>query len=510
MIYRGKPDVFRESTRGKYETNLCILNSGSIFPSAEIIDRSKVYAYRERQFNGLYSKGKMLKVKVGANHKNIPYPIISVNRFALATNKLVDMIVNNGLTIKTGDKDRDIVCEKILERYDVLREFKRAFTYMCTYGDSPIKAYKGGITAFKPFNCFKVVDEHNVHNVLAYVLFEYLYDDSDSIYSTHIRFEIHMKGKIYEVVKKYSGSILNKSSIGKSVEYKYKDRVIPAEGNWYETGIDDCACVQWLTFNADVDGVYGQSLYQDFEGIVYAHEIRLSSEYSALDSLLEPILIVGMSMVTQNQETGGYELKLTNTEGNIDILVEASGEAGHIKSFQQNFENESNERMMDRLDALFYEMCEMSKVYMTAEYKGSISEETMNNQIKGAIDKSARYIIENMPQLKKSLYCLFRLNGIDIDIEDLTLSFNVGRIDDMKSIGEIVKVFVDSGVLSKFTCRTDFLGYTDAQSEEEEQRITNEKQMGVLLYNNNKKDNNELEDGTLWQNKEEQQQLENS
>ena len=74
-----------------------------------------------------------------------------------------------------------------------------------------------------------------------------------------------------------------------------------------------------------------------------------------------------------------------------------------------------------------YELSEMGKTFLSGEYRGNISEETLNNTIKSAIDKGNRLLTELYSAFRDSLYCLCRLNGIDIKKSDINIQFNVGR-----------------------------------------------------------------------------------
>ena len=91
--------------------------------------------------------------------------------------------------------------------------------------------------------------------------------------------------------------------------------MIDKDGNWYDTNIDDCGLVQWLTINEEADGVYGESVYQDIQDIVFAIEQRVSVNQHLLDNSMTPFIIVGADMVDTEVDSNGEEhrtLKLVN------------------------------------------------------------------------------------------------------------------------------------------------------------------------------------------------------
>ncbi len=465
-------DLYRTVSRGRYNTDFSFLNYNQNFPSPEIRDRNIVYRFRYKEFNGAYAKDKRLLAFVNNKETEIPYKVISMNYFKLMSNKIVDLIFNNECTIKTGDVERDKEVDKLVESVAWRNVIRKAVKLVTIYGDSCLKAYKGGVSAFSPLRCFKVVDRSDISKVKAYVLYEPIYKTVGNVEMLDcMRFEIHFKNRIFEIAKRYIG-VGYTGTVGEGVELRYKNRIIPREGVWYETGVDDCPLVQWLTINQECDGVYGESVYADVQDVIFAMEHRLSVEASSLDSLAQPLLIVGMSAIDQD-ETGTYHLK--TTEGKY-LVVEDRTDANTVtpQAFQQDYKLDSSEQLLETFRSIFYELSEMGKTYLSGEYGGNISEETLNNTIKSAIDKGNRIITEVYYSIRDNLYCLCKLNGIDINKEDITITFNVGRTDDDKQVAEICKILVDSEILSKSTVRSKYFGYSEDQSIAEQEQIDKE------------------------------------
>lgn len=473
-------DLYRSQSKGQYDTDFSFLNKGSTFPSAEVQGRNAVYRYRHRQYTGEYAKNKKLFARINDIEQEIPYRVISVNYFKLISNKMTDLVFNNEINIKTGDIQRDKLINALIERTNWRDTIRKAFKLCTEYGDACIKTYKDGASAFAPLNCFKVVDESDISKTKAYVLYEYIYS---KVYNTetlkYIRYEIHLKGKIYECVREYSGG-----TVGSEVSLKYRGREIPKGGNWYDTGIDDCELVQWLSINEEADGVYGESIYTEIQDIVYAIEQRISTSQHALDNSINPFITIGASaMKTWVDKEGNEHTGLRLIDGKFLPMV--SSEDGEPKAIELNYNLSPGMDFMGLLQSFLYELSEMGKTYLSGEYSGNISEETLSNTIKSAIDKGNRLITEVYKAFRDSLYCLCLLNGIAIKKEDITIIFNVGRTDDDMKVAEVCKVLVECGILSKATTREKYFGYNKEQSDNEDKQIELERLNNSKQFINN-------------------------
>lgn len=473
-------DMFRVLSKGQYDTDFSFLNYNSQFPSKEVQGRNVVYRFRHKQYSGEYARNKNLIAMINNIESEIPYKVISTNYFKLLSNKMTDLIFNNEINIKTGDIEKDKLINKLVERTNWRDAARRAFKMCTEYGDACIKTSKNGASAFSPLNCFKVVDESDISKIKAFVMYEPLYTkDFNTSTLRYMRFEIHFKGKIYECVRDYIGGF-GGGTVGNNAEVKYKDRIIPKDGIWYNTGIDDCELVQWLTINQEVDGVYGESIYQDIQDIVFAIEHRLSINQHLLNNSMTPFLIVGASMIDVETDANGVDhMSLKLVEGKFLV---STGDGDNVKPVELNYNLTNSENMINILQSFLYELSEMGKTYLTGEYSGQISEESLNNIIKSAIDKGNRLITEMYTSFRDSIYCLCKLNGINILKEDITVVFNVGRTDDDKQVSEVCKILVENDILSKATVRERYFGYNKEQSENEDKQIRIEKEKSSQQY----------------------------
>jgi hypothetical protein len=142
-----------------------------------------------------------------------------------------------------------------------------------------------------------------------------------------------------------------------------------------------------------------------------------------------------------------------------------------FKCVELNYNLTNSENMLGILKQFLYELSEMGKTFLSGEYSGNISEESLNNIIKSAIDKGNRLINEMYAGFVDSLYCLCKLNGIELKREDITIVFNVGRTDDDKAVADVCTTLVQNKILSKATVREKYYGYNKEQSDNEDLQI---------------------------------------
>lgn len=472
----------RQYTKGNYATDLSNLKEGMSFPDAETLSRNRLYRYNMKLFTGEYAENKNLITIINDKPEMLPYKVIPLNYFKTVVMKLDELIFNNDLTISTGDNERDKIVSKLVERTCWINSIRKAVRLCEIYGDSCIKTRKDGCSVFSPTLAYKVVDASDKTNTIAYVLHEVLYEtrgvgNTRTYIPSHIRFIVSCKGFDYERVFEYRGD--SKSGIiGRPVRFKYKDRWIPRDGRYYRSGIDE-ETVQWLSINTEADGVYGESSFRQIRDIVFALEERLTTESWVVDNHAKPILIVGAASIVEDESSGEYRLKVINGKYMLD-KTGPGGQPSDPTYLTWDGKNTESRQIREDLKDALYELSELGRSYLTGEWSGaSISEETLNNMIKSAIDRAGREINDLYYEIRKSLYVLCRFNNIDINIEDIVIKFGIGRIDDNKVIAETCKLLTDIELMSKETQLVKMWGYTPDDAAVELQRIQKEKEEGL-------------------------------
>ena len=486
---------FRNRSRGKYFNDFSFLKEGSTFPNIEMLDRNALYRARFRQLTGEDAKDINLVYMIAGEECEIPIQPIGENFFKLTNNKILDLIFNNEWILRTGNIKRDKKLNKLVENVGAKASLRRVIGNALTYGDTGIKAYKNGISDILPVYTFKVVDKSDYNKILGCGFYDVIkeIDNNTGIEKiTHVRFEIHKEGWIFDIVYTCESSYPF-IKLGKSVDYIYKygdnKRIIPAGGKWYATGINDCSLLNIASININCDGAYGQSIFTDIEDNVYALQQRITIDNNIQNNLTQPLLCIGSSMCEINQETGNYELKITNGKY---LVFNDKNNVTPPQQFQQNYELDNSNKLVDRYLDLIYLMSEMGKPFMCGEYGGgNLSTESMNNLIKPAIDKSNRILTELYYYLRDAIYCLARLNNIDIKKEDLTIIFNIGRTDDDDKIADIInKLIPNKQLISAKYALEKYFGLDEDQAEVMFNQIAEENR----LLDNNDKNNNQQED----------------
>ena len=464
-------------TRGNYDTDFSNINEGCVFPSLEVRDRNKKYKFNMRLFTGDYATNKQLVALVNDEYTKINYKVLPLNYFKLIVNKLDSLLFGNEVTITTGDVERDKIVTRLIEKTAWIKSIRQAVKYAEIYGDCPIKTGRHGVSVFAPKFAYKVIDSSDKNKVLGYVLRELIYQkegsgkfgDIVSYVPKYIRILISCKGYDYERVFEYKGSN-DYGTLGNPVKYKYKDRWISKKGNYYWTDVKDCETVQWLSVNTEEDGVYGSSAFDSVKELVFAIENRLSTENWVIDAHGKTLVLVGMSSLKTDEETGEYYLSVINGK----YMVDKGGSDSKPEYLTWDGKLTESKQVRDDLMDAFYELSEMGRTFLSGEYQGNISEESLNNIIKSAIDRGNRELNDLWHDIRKSLYVLCRLNNIDIRVEDINITFNVGRTDDDKIVADICEKLSSIGLFSKQTLLSKYFGYTEDDALAEFERIKSE------------------------------------
>lgn len=466
----------RAATRGNYDTDFSNIREGCTYPSREAQARNKEYKFKHSLFTGDYAKNKMLVAMVNDQYTKLNYKVLPLNYFELVVNKIDSLLFGNEVTITTGDVSRDKLVNKLIDRTEWLKSIRQAVKYAEIYGDCPIKTYRHGVSVFSPVYATKSVNIHDKSKVNGYTLREILYTREDGgagepkYTPSHIRFLIVCKGFEYERVFEYSGNHTS-GVIGRPVRYKYNDRWIPKKGRYYWTGIENVETIQYLSVNTEKDGVYGTSCFDPLEDLIFAMENRISTENWVVDAHGKPLMVVGMSSLKTDEQTGEYYLSVINGK----YMIDRGG--NEVKPEYLTWDGKLTESKQIRDDIMdaFYELSEMGRTFLSGEYQGNISEESLNNIIKSAIDRANREVNNIWYEIRKSLYVLCKLNDIDVALEDINITFNVGRVDDTKIIADICEKLVGLELFSKQTLLNKFWGYNEDDALAEFERIKAER-----------------------------------
>ena len=482
--FKVPTDIYREDTKGEYYTDFSCIDYNMPFPNKETLDRTAVYIYREKQYDGRYGKNKYLHIQSGKELHKLKYRQSQFNYYNVSLNKVIDAICNGEYSLSTGNVDNDREGKRILNSRNWFEGIRSAYKFSGMTGDSYIKTYDTGVSAAKAHYCVKVVSTSDTNYVKGYITFQYVPNNKGVPYGTLVKFDVHERGKVTEYVKYFFGTLEYGGTIGKAVDYEYKDvygntRLIPAEGLVTYTGVDDAFDIQWFTNDKEQDGVYGTSMFQLIQSSVYTIEERLTIIGSLINNRLDQKIVTGMGMMIRDQLTGEWELK---TEGKYLIMKNPQDVKPEI--LREDLDFSSDYEFLKIVKENMHEIMEIPATVFNNEYSGNPSEETLGNLQKTFLDRAGRLCIENINAVNESAYYILKRHGLDVKREDVNITIHIGRADSMKHLAEVAKLLVEADILSKRTLRKKLFNIDPADSDIEDEQMRIEKGQDMNNMNN--------------------------
>lgn len=481
--------MFIEDKYNLYErqvdTDFRMFGAGSSFPSLPTIYRNRKARFQEdKLLSGQYGNGVTLEIMVtDAFNKNkkvqIPYNVLTINKFKLFTEKLVSLIFGVGdIDVKGSNDEITVLLRKLVEKTHWLNSIKDVVTKISCNGNCILRTYEGGANCLSMTKGFKIVDEHDITKTKALVIYEELTDEKGL--ESFVRVELHTKGYMAERVYKYTKSF-ESGLLGDAVEYNYRGRTIPAEGKYYTLDFDEVAAAEWVSINEECHPtkVYGTSPYNDFANLVFKLEELLSIESMVIETNAKPILAVATKLIQKDEKNGGYKLAKVDNMG-YDIVPIREGDP--MPQFIQNANNqlEHSRALRESIENEIYELMEMNKAFVSGEYGGNISDDTLNSIMKGCIDRAERYWWSIYPAIKNSLYCLARLNGINVTYEEIEVIPNIGINESKKELADVSSTLINNKILSRESVRIKYYSMSKEQSDMEEEQIKLETEQPIL------------------------------
>lgn len=449
------PTIPTVSASRKFIGGRDIIRRGMSWPPGELQALNRYQKFSLSLYTGEYSYNRKWIAFVDNIEREIPYCLLKLNYFKLIADKVVSLAFSNELLIRTGSEETDRQLQKLCDRVGFEKSIKQALLYSEIFGDSVLRVYKDGINVIPPYWGIKNVSPYDIDEIESITLFEYLYDESYNAYA--VRFEIHYPESIVEFAH-----ALEAGSLGPRISVKYQGRVISERGNRYRYpelgGINTCL---WCSLNRDVS-VYGSSAFDQIRDLVFTLESLTSQQTYIISDNTQPFLVMGMSMFTSNEETGQYELKKIRDKY---LIKDSDGDPTYLEWGGDNIQHAAN--LSEDIMQSIYELSEISKSVISGEYSGQVTNETLQTTAKSAIDRAQRDVSDLWYQFRDALFVLAKLNGIDVNQDDLILTFNIDRSLSDTEIAEVVSTITGSKILSRKTILKKYFGFTDDQCDEE-------------------------------------------
>lgn len=440
--------------------NLDFLQKGNSIPPKDESLRISNYNKNFKLYDGDYKPKDKVKYKTFEElYKEVEFDVKKVNLYKLVTNKFIALLLNEKPIVKVnGDNDSRVT--SIISNSNFWGVMQKAYTSFSSVGDGVVYTYSNNgpkITATSPTCWYKVVSENNIDDVLYQVLIWEIENRSK------VRVQIHEKGRYFEYVADYKSG-----KIGDKVTYRQPNKpTISKKGRWVNTGISDFAVIS-MSNNTSVHRIYGISDYKDIEELVKGVEKRLSLEDTVIDKHIEPTFTGPSNLMTENEQTGRAEF--SGIGGFIPINSKDSPQPGYIT---WDGKTEASEKMIDRLLQLIYTITEYGEVFFTGTYANA-SGEALKTLLKSALDKVSRQIDSLEYPTKQAIKGLLELDGIQVDISDISISWQDGISESLATVTNTINSRVAGKTLSLKHSLMKYDNMTEEQADNEINAINEE------------------------------------
>jgi hypothetical protein len=441
-------------------TDLKFLEVGQLFPPTCEKERLENYVNYKKIFEGKHSdvyKHQFNRIKrVNFDFTEVVSYDIILNYNQLITKKIADLLCGESPKITIQDKNKQKVLDEILKRNDIFNLMYIVAMDTSRYGVGLFYIYKEGnkgvIDVTQPAIWFPILSERNVRKIQYHVLcIPRILNEKE----TELYVEIHEKGRYtikYFLIK--NGKIIR--------EFYDEEKVV-------ETGLDDFAVIPVVNLTTS-DNIFGISDYEAIDTLVSELEVRFSQISKILDKHAEPSMQGPSSALTYDKRTGNYSLKT----GNYFIVEGADGKVSYLTwdaQLNANFE------YIKELQNALYTLSEMGGTLLgdKENVNGNISGIAYKLKMETALQKVSRIRNSMDTAIRKAISACAKLDGYDIDENELIIEWKDGLVDDEKEQAEIMQIKNgNKPVISHVTSIMMANDMTREEAEEEYARIIQE------------------------------------
>ena len=236
-----------------------------------------------------------------------------------------------------------------------------------------------------------------------------------------------------------------------------------------ETGLDDFAVIP-VTNLVTSDNIFGISDYDAIDTLVSELEVRFSQISKILDKHAEPSMQGPSSALTYDKKTGTYSLKTGNY-----FIVE--GTDGKVSYLTWDAQLNANFEYIKELQNALYTLSEMGGTLLgdKENVNGNISGIAYKLKMETALQKVSRIRNSMDTAIRKAISACAKLDGYDIDENELIIEWKDGLVDDEREQAEIMRIKNgNKPVISHVTSIMMANDMTREEAEEEYQRILQE------------------------------------
>lgn len=449
--------------------DLSFLDKGSPWPPPSERERLEMYRRNRQLFECEHAEVYKEELKriarvIGNFNDVISYPVI-VNYQRLMSLKVADLLFGEAPQIQAGEaksKEQDAV-DEIAVRSDLMNTLYEAGIDISRYGDGllyiHVKDGKGVIDITQPPIWYPVVDRENVRNVLLHVLASDYSVGVGYQQKHYLQVEIHGKGTIerrkYELIVGGVGA-----TVGELVEHSAPEA----------TGLDDFAIIQIPNIKTSGRAT-GLDDYTDIDSIVSELIVRIGQISRILDKHADPSMQGPQSALTEDPKTGEWYLKMHN------YFAKQSNEDADVSYLVWDGELSAAFQQVDKLVNFLYTVSEMGAALLgdMGVKTGQIpSGSALRRLMIAPLAKVGRVRMRFEPALIKALRLCSRLGYNDLTGADISVQWQDGLPQDETEAANVISLRVASETMSRHRAITLFDGLSDADADEELNRIADE------------------------------------
>jgi len=315
------------------------------------------------------------------------------------------------------------------------------------------EANKGVIDVTQHAIWFPILNPRNIRKIQYHVL-------CIPVITNEKRGEIELFCEIHERGKYTIKHFLLKNGV---IAKEFNDEKV------IETGLDDFAVIP-VTNLVTSDNIFGISDYDAIDTLVSELEVRFSQISKILDKHAEPSMQGPSSALTYDKKTGTYSLKTGNY-----FIVE--GTDGKVSYLTWDAQLNANFEYIKELQNALYTLSEMGGTLLgdKENVNGNISGIAYKLKMETALQKVSRIRNSMDTAIRKAISACAKLDGYDIDENELIIEWKDGLVDDEREQAEIMRIKNgNKPVISHVTSIMMANDMTREEAEEEYQRILQE------------------------------------
>ena len=374
---------------------------------------------------------------------------INVRFGKLIPKKFADFIFGRTPSVvhtKNSNLDKEI--KKAIVKSNFWNNAKKSFMDCYKFGNgiskcynkSPIYVYNGnrttGDAAFSPIESSQwvpIISEFDYNNIIGSII--------GTVYATNDE-----KTQFQILLEYYKNDGSYRKEVWSCSRPQAYGRVILQEQlkTWEGKGVLDDNPVKIFTgFSTTEDGIYGESAYTFFYEILKEIIVRYTQIAKVIDKHAMPVMTGPTSALSTDDKTGERYFK----RGDY-IAISPTDGAIPVKYLEWDGKTDASFKELDYLVGLLYQMSETGAPFLdgdTDKLGFAESARALKIRHKSPIAYANAWVSQNENVIKESIRDVCKIQGLDIDEEDLEITYNLNLPEDELEKSQIFANKVKSG-----------------------------------------------------------------